>query len=244
MRNHWHKFLYALIVIFVFIGSYGLNVFFSFDPRHIDPVPEVTANTLLPPDKQVPFRHFPVSLKDIPPACQKATIAIEDHNFYFHVGIDLSGMIRGVVGQIAGIDVGGSTLDQQLVKNFSSQVYNRSFNQKIVESIQALRLDSAYSKSEILEMYLNSIYYGNYNYGIEAAAEQYFGKVVSQLNLAECAYLAGLPQQPSIFNPYANLEAGIARQKLVLKAMLREGYITRTQESEAENVELKFQTLR
>jgi penicillin-binding protein 1A len=240
MQNYWRKFLYVLILIFVFIGSYALNVFFSFDPSRIDPVPEVTANTLMPPDRQVPFRHFPVLLKDIPPSCQKATVAVEDHNFYMHIGIDLGGMIRGLVGQLINVDAGGSTLDQQLVKNITGQVYNRSFMQKIIESVQALRLDSAYSKSQILEMYLNSIYYGNYNYGIEAASEQYFGKIVSELNLAECAYLAGLPQQPSVFNPYANLDAGIARQKLVLKAMRREGYISQVEETEAQSVELKF----
>ncbi len=240
MRKTIYYLKLAIIILVVSGLSFILNTYLSFDPYRIDPVPEVTANSLQPPDKQVPFRYFPVKLSEIPIDCQRGLVAIEDHNFYSNIGIDANGIIRGTFGELINYPAGGSTLTQQLVKNMAGTIYNQQFSVKLMQTLQAIRLNFAYSKDQILEMYFNSVYFGHYNYGIEAAAEEYFGKTIAQLNLAECAYMAGLPQSPSIYNPFANLSMGRTRQLQVLDAMLREGYITQQQKTAALKVSLDF----
>lgn len=179
-------------------------------------------------------RRTAVDIKDIPEYLQKGTVAIEDKNFYKHGGFDPLGMLRGFSRIITrGRAQGGSTLTQQLVKNVLLSP-ERTITRKIKEFVLASQLESKYSKDEILQMYLNEAPYGGTAWGVEAAAETYFGKSVKDLNLVECAFLAGLPQRPSVYSPYSSTpKAYIDRTTAVLRRMREDGYITREQEEEA-----------
>ena len=187
-------------------------------------------------------RRTPVTLGDIPNYLQKGTIAIEDKNFYKHKGFDAIGMLRGFLRVFTrGRAQGGSTLTQQLVKNVLLTP-ERSVFRKVREFVLATQLERKFSKDEILQMYLNEAPYGGNVWGVEAAAETYFGKKVSELNLVESAFLAGLPQRPSTFSPYsATPKAYIGRTTDVLRRMREDGHIDKSQEelavSQLENLE-------
>lgn len=167
-----------------------------------------------------------VPLRDIPLTAQQAIIAVEDNRFYQHAGFDIEGILRATLVnvQTGQIQEGGSTITQQLVKNLflSSE---RSFGRKIEEIILAVDMELRYSKEEILEMYLNTIYFGSGMYGIGDAADGYFGKTPAELTLAESAMLAGLPNAPSLNSPYVNFTAARQRQAIVLNAMVKRSYI-------------------
>lgn len=214
----------ATLLITVIIGI-GITIFsilyIAFNPQAVNVERIITYWK-----KQTQVEHSFVPISQIPPYCQQAFIAIEDKNFYAHIGIDLAGMIRGISGVFTGEDLGGSTIPQQLIKNYEGQIFNRSLVEKVTETIYAIRLNFYYPKEYILETYLNVIYLGDYNYGIEAAAHHYFDKHVEDLNVEECAYLAALPQAPEVYKPSADYEAGKARQQLVLRLMREQGYIS------------------
>src|ERR671937_78044 len=181
-----------------------------------------TGTVLLAEIHQGSERRHIVPLSQVSPTMRQATIAVEDRTFYQHGGLN---PLR--IGQ-AGLDdllhlrfsQGGSTITQQLVKNIYLSE-DRSVLRKLDEAILAVEVEHQYSKAQILEAYLNRIYYGNQAYGVEAAAQTYFGKHASQLTLAEASLLAGLPQSPSELDPYSNLNGARARQRLVLDAMIR-----------------------
>jgi membrane peptidoglycan carboxypeptidase len=144
--------------------------------------------------------HQPLSLDEIPLACQQATIATEDANFYANPGVDLAGILRAAWINLRGGEVlaGGSTITQQLTRNLlldPQERAQRTLKRKLRESLLAWRIARRYDKDEILTLYLNETYYGNLAYGIQAAAKAYFGKPATDLDLAECALLAGLPQR-------------------------------------------------
>ena len=185
----------------------------------------------------------PVKLADVPDYVKKATIAIEDKDFYSHSGFSIVGIARSVFELVVHRRIqGGSTLTQQLVKN-ALLSGERTVSRKLKEFILAIQVERAYSKDQILEMYLNEIPYGGTAYGIEAAANLYFGKGAKDLNLAEAALLAGLPQRPSVYSPYGtNPELSKERQKQVLRRMVEDGYITKAQSEEAEGVQLTYRT--
>ena len=158
-----------------------------------------------------------VSLKDLPPYLPKAFIAIEDRRFYSHYGVDPLGIVRAAVTNILhrGVSQGGSTLTQQLAKNlFLTQ--ERTLQRKLQEVELALWLERKHSKSEILELYLNRVYFGSGAYGVEAAAQRYFGKSAKNVTLAEAAMLAGLVKSPSRLAPNRNPEGAEQRAKTVL----------------------------
>jgi 1A family penicillin-binding protein len=179
-------------------------------------------------------RRTPVTLDQIPDHLKNATIAIEDKNFYKHGGFDPTGFLRAFYNIVVHHRLqGGSTLTQQLVKNvlLSPQ---RTLPRKIKEFILAVQIENRYSKDEILQMYLNESPYGGTAWGVEAAAETYFDKPVSELNLIECAILAGLPQRPSVYSPFGDdPKAYIGRTEAVLRRMREDSYITPEQEKEA-----------
>jgi 1A family penicillin-binding protein len=179
-------------------------------------------------------RRTPVDLIEVPQHLRNATIAIEDKNFYKHGGFDPTGIFRATYNiAIHHRLQGGSTLTQQLVKNvlLTSQ---RTITRKLKEFILAVQIENRYSKDQILQMYLNEAPYGGTAWGVEAAAETYFGKKVSELNLVESAILAGLPQRPSVYSPFSDdKKAYIGRTTQVLRRMREDGYITRSQEEEA-----------
>ena len=169
-----------------------------------------------------------MSLQELPVYLPKAFVAIEDHRFYDHFGIDPLGIARALVRNIlrsGGPMQGGSTLTQQLAKNlFLTQ--ERTASRKIQEAILALWLERNYTKNQILELYLNRVYFGAGAYGVEAAAQRYFGKSARQVTLAEAAILGGLVQSPSRLAPNRNPAGAQARSELVLAAMQREGFVT------------------
>lgn len=168
-----------------------------------------------------------VSLDKIPKNLQNAFIAVEDNRFYEHNGVDPRGILRALYSNVVSGEVaqGGSTITQQLAKNaFLSQ--DRTITRKIQEFFIALRLEQQYTKDEILEMYLNQIYFGRGAYGVQAAAQTYFGKDVDQLNLSECAMLAGIPRSPNYYSPLNNLSAAMERRSEVLDQMVKYDYIT------------------
>ncbi|NBU13773.1 MAG: penicillin-binding protein [Alphaproteobacteria bacterium] len=176
-----------------------------------------------------------ISLSELPPYLPQAFIAIEDRRFYTHAGIDPIGIGRALSRNIlrAGGGVqGGSTLTQQLAKNlFLTQ--ERTASRKIQEAILALWLERKFSKNEILELYLNRVYFGSGAYGVEAAAQKYFGKSAREVTIAEAAILGGLVQSPSRLAPNRNPDAAHARASLVLAAMQRDGFISDAQMKEA-----------
>ncbi|PWB82578.1 MAG: penicillin-binding protein, partial [Methylocystaceae bacterium] len=168
-----------------------------------------------------------VRLKELPPYLPKAFVAIEDRRFYSHWGIDPIGIARALTRNVTGRGSmqGGSTLTQQLAKNlFLTQ--ERTVSRKIQEAILALWLEHRYSKDQILELYLNRVYFGSGAYGVEAAAERYFGHGASAVSLSEAAILAGLMKAPSRLAPDRNPEGAIERAAQVVTAMAQEGHIT------------------
>ena len=168
-----------------------------------------------------------VRLSDLPPYLPKAFVAIEDRRFYSHLGIDPVGISRAIFRDVTGRGgmEGGSTITQQLAKNlFLTQ--ERTLSRKIQEAILALWLERKYSKDQILELYLNRVYFGSGAFGVEAAARRYFGKSARQVTLSEAAVLAGLMKSPSRLAPNHNLEAANARAAQVITAMAEQGHIT------------------
>ena len=163
----------------------------------------------------------------IPAMVKQAFISAEDKNFYTHGGIDPEGIARAVVILFQGRRMqGASTITQQVAKNFLL-TNERSFERKIREVLVAFRIEAAYSKERILELYLNEIYLGLGNYGIAASALNYYGKSVHELTVAEAAYLAALPKAPSDLHPFRNPSGSVARRNYVIDRMVENGYITR-----------------
>jgi 1A family penicillin-binding protein len=170
-----------------------------------------------------------VPLSYISPNVINATIAVEDHTFYSNSGVDPGAVLRAALADYSqrGFKQGGSTISQQLVKQlFIGPHPDNSIQRKAKEAVLALELNRRYSKSQILEMYLNTIFYGSQTYGIEAAARSYFQTNAHDLNLAQASMLVGLPQAPTQYNPLINLPAAKKRQLDVLKAMVENHFIT------------------
>src|SRR3989344_4070470 len=169
-----------------------------------------------------------VPLSEIPDNLEKATIAIEDKDFYKHKGFDIYGIVRAAkVNVLGGSLQGGSTITQQLVKS-AFLTPERTITRKVKELYLAFRVEMAFSKDRILEMYLNQVPYGGTAWGVSAAAEQYFGKNIGDLTLGEAALLAGLPAAPSYYSPFGqDPQRAKERQKLVLNRMVEEGFISR-----------------
>jgi penicillin-binding protein 1A len=186
-----------------------------------------------------------IALEEIPEHVRQAFIAIEDERFYDHFGFDITGSIRAAYANLrAGTIVqGASTISQQLVQN-AFLTTETSYKRKIQEIWLAIQLDKAYSKDAILEMYLNRIYFGNTAYGVEAAAQTYFGKSVEELNTAEAAMLAGAVRSPNYYNPIDNKAAAEERMLSVLKNMLRLEFISEFQYRQLSEQDLTYAELR
>ncbi len=185
--------------------------------------------------------RMPVKISQIPKDLQNAFIAVEDARFYEHSGIDPRGILRALWANIigGGVTEGGSTITQQLAKN-AYLTQDRTLKRKIQEMFLALQLEREYTKQEILEFYLNQIYFGQGAYGVEAAAKTYFGKDVGALTLNECAMLAGIPKSPNYYSPFNNLEAARARRATVLEQMAKYHYISDSEASRLKKEDLKL----
>ncbi len=182
-----------------------------------------------------------VRLEKIPKKLQEATIAIEDKDFYKHDGFDVKGIARAVYVDATKKELqGGSTITQQLIKS-ALLTPEPTITRKVRELVLAFWAEQQYTKNQILELYFNYVPYGGTAWGVEAASQIYFGKDVSSLTLSESAYLAGLPQAPSQYSPFAgDGSLGKKRQKEVLTAMVSEGYITKDQAGRAYSERLIF----
>jgi len=186
-------------------------------------------------------RRTLVPLKDIPNKVKQATIAIEDKNFYSHGGFSVWAMVRSIITNIIyNRSASGSTLTQQFIKN-AVLSNEKTITRKLKELIMAYQLEKKFSKDEILQMYLNEIPYGSNAYGVEAASQKYFGKSVRDLNLAEAAILAALPQSPSRYSPYGpNKDFLMGRKDYVLNLMAEQGYISTGERDEAKQQIITF----
>ena len=184
-----------------------------------------------------------IPLSEMPKQLIQAFVSAEDSRFYKHPGIDFHSIIRAFYKNLLAGEVvqGGSTITQQVTKSFLLTP-ERSYQRKVKEAILAFRIDKQFTKDQILFLYLNQIYLGNGAYGVEAAAQKYFGKSARDLNLAECALLAGLPQAPSRYSPFNYPEKAKARQNYTLKRMAEEGYITDAEAEKAARMPLDIQS--
>ena len=234
-----------LIVAFIVLLTLPLLTLPALAAQTVGDLPAVTGlvSSRLPQDMLIFDRHgtlladvgdqgdhrVVVPLSYISPNLINATIAIEDHSFYANDGVDLGAVLRAALADYAshGIKQGGSTISQQLVKQlFIGPHPDNSLQRKAKEAVLAVEMNRRYTKSQILEMYLNTIFYGSQTYGIEAAARSYFQTNAHDLNLAQASMLAGLPQAPTQYNPLVNLGSAKKRQLDVLKAMVQYHFIS------------------
>lgn len=245
--------VFVVILIFGTMGVTGVYLYLSKDLPKISSLkdyrPPVITTVYSDDNRKIAEffkeRRIVIPLSQMPIMLKNAFVAAEDSRFYQHKGIDVLSIIRAFFKNIeAGTIVqGGSTITQQVAKSFFLTP-KRSYIRKIKEAILAYRIDKKFNKDEILYLYLNQIYLGHGAYGVEAASENYFGKSAQELNLAECAVLAGLPQAPSRYSPFRYPERAKQRQIYVLKRMVEEGFINDIQESEATNTVLDIKPRR
>ena len=178
----------------------------------------------------------PIHLNAMTPLLVRATVAVEDSRFYEHEGVDGRGVMRALAANLRSGNArgqGGSTITQQLVRNLYL-TKEKTYRRKIAEMLLARRIESQFSKNDILEAYLNTVYYGSGNYGVEAASRSYFGKAAKNLTLGEAALLAGIPQRPSAFAPTVHLQAALDRRRDVLARLAATGQITPEQQHRAD----------
>lgn len=242
--------LITMIVLCVMVVGAGLG----FLTASINTMPDLKNEMRPPASSQILDAHgkliattrsvenrLPVPLSKIPKNLQDSFIAAEDARFYQHIGVDPRGILRAVWANITnrGVSEGGSTITQQLAKN-ALLTQEQTLKRKIQEAVLALQIERQYSKSEILELYLNQIYFGQGAYGVQAAAQVYFGKNVEDLNLAECAMLAGIPKSPNYYSPATNFKAAKERQNTVLEQLVKYNYIDEGTANKARNTEIKI----
>ena len=238
-------FQYAFVILCASVLAAGMALFIYFNSlptiaQLSDYEPTLTSQIVSSDDVVIKtfgaYKSERVDSSEIPDNLKKAIVAVEDQNFYHHKGFDPVGIARSTLSNIlAGrIVQGASTITQQLARIlFLSQ--EKTFDRKFKELIIAYRLEKSIPKDQILAMYLNNVYLGEGAYGVEAASEIYFNKKVADLDLAECALIAGLPQAPSVYSPYQNMNLALKRRSKVLRRMVEEGLITAGQAGEANN---------
>jgi len=249
-------FLFYLILGIVLVGGVGSYALY----RYIEPqLPDI--DSLLDVRYQIPMsvysrdgkliaqfgekKRSPMNYAEIPRSTIQAFLSAEDDRFFEHPGVDYQGLLRAVFEFVRTGEKrqGGSTITMQVARNFflSSE---KSFLRKVKEIMLSMKIESRLSKEQILELYLNKIYFGHHAYGIDAAAQVYYGKHVPELSLGETAMIAGLPKAPSSFNPVANPERALARRDYVLRRMLKLQFIDEDQYNaaiaEPVNVSLHF----
>lgn len=186
-------------------------------------------------------KRYWVPLTEISPDLVHATVSIEDKNFYRHHGFDYKRIAGAALADIQafGKVQGASTITQQYARNLFLE-YDKTWTRKMLEALYTIRLEMNYPKKDILEGYLNTIYYGNGAYGAEAASEFYFGKKAAKLSLAEAAMLAGIPKGPGLYSPLVSMENAKSRQKIILQSMAENGYISKKAAERAAEEPLTF----
>ena len=239
-----------LMVIVMIAGAGAAAGFFVSVSQNL---PDVTANIRPDASSQIydakgrlittvhaEENRIPVSIAEVPQNLQNAFVAAEDVRFYEHHGIDPRGILRAVWSNLVSGNAtgqGGSTITQQLARNaFLTQ--EQTLKRKLLEVVLAFQIENRYTKKQILEMYMNQIYFGQGCYGIQTASRVYFGKDVKELTLPQCALLAGLPNSPNYYSPFRSLEAAKYRQGIVLDQMAKYGYISEVDAQAAKNADL------
>ncbi len=251
-KTIWKTIAACFLILIIFIGGLFLYYKKDLDEIRLDEMSiSETVNTYLDRNGEVLWKdtgnenyRLVVDADEISPYMYQATIAIEDRNFYNHIGVDFVGLVRAALSTLGGHGVqGGSTLTQQLIKQvyFADEAASENrggLTRKIKELILAIELERMYSKDQILTMYLNQSPYGGRRNGVESAAQTYFGKSAKDLTLAESALLASIPNNPAILNPYNEYghEQLVWRQQYTLDVMAEMGYITKDEAEEAKQV--------
>ncbi len=243
-----HRFLWLLVAL-ALVGAVAACLMYFWLLADLPPVTQA-AQRVIRPTSQIVDRsgrrlyeildvdagkQVNLSLDELPQACIQATLATEDSRFYYHPGVDLVAIVRALWQNYragGGVVSGGSTLTQQVARNLllpPEERFEQSVQRKIREAWLAWRLEQHYTKDELLALYLNQMYYGNFAFGVEAAAQIFFAKPAQQLSRAECALLAGLVQYPTGYNPLQSPETAKARQLTVLRLMREAGFIDATE---------------
>jgi membrane peptidoglycan carboxypeptidase len=226
-------FISISLLIFFFL-NFSIIFFTAYFRTLPDPIfPKVASKTTVSGsliEFEKPQTTQMVEYSEISPNFIKAIVAIEDHRFYKHSGIDLIGIVRAFFSNVKSGDIvksGGSTITQQFARNaYTFLGQQKLFSRKIAEAAIAIRLEQMYSKEKILESYCNIIYVGHGLYGVESAANYYFGKTAKELTLNESATIAGLLKSPGYYSPYVSLETAIKNRNVVLDRMAELGYIS------------------
>ena len=250
------KFIFQLLFVLLIIVGAAISVFAAFYLREVSQaLPTATeimayrssvASVIYDRNGETVARLFtenrqPVELRNISPWVIQSTLAAEDSSFYQHGGFRLLSIARAFIENVSnrGIRQGGSTITQQLARNlFLSQ--ERKFDRKIKEIILAIRMEQIFTKDRIMEMYLNTIYFGHGAWGVDTAAKTYFGKTAAELNLPESAIIAGLIAAPGRYSPLSNFENAKSRQRYVLDRLVTLGWISEEERNAAYNAELVF----
>ena len=213
-------FLILFLIIFIFISFILLDGYFSYNAIINEiPISEKVSN--------IRSKENYTSINEVPEFYKNAIIAIEDHRFYNHHGIDFVSTVRAFITNIKekSLEQGGSSITQQVAKNLYFTQEKR-FTRKVSELLVAFDLEKNFSKDEILELYINNVYFGDGYYCVYDAAYGYFNKEPSELSLYEATLLAGIPNAPSVYAPTKNLKLGTQKQMQVLNAMLKYEYIS------------------
>ena len=222
--------LAGYVVLVLIPGLPTLDALTDYRPKL--PLRVYTADNVLIGEFGQERRDF-VAIADTPILMKNALLSIEDSRFYTHSGVDFIGLARALVADLTGgVKQGASTITMQVARNFFL-TQERTLTRKLKEALLTYRIEEALTKDQILELYMNQIYLGQRSYGFSSAARTYFGKSLPELSIAQAAMLAGVPQNPARHNPAVNPERAQQRQRLVLKSMLRLGYITQAQFTQA-----------
>jgi penicillin-binding protein 1A len=251
-RSHRGAILIVSIIIFCIVFGAGIGLLAAWvkSTPDVDPAKEQQnattfvygENDWLIARLHAGEHRIPVKLEQIPQHMQEAIVAIEDERFYQHHGVDPKSVIRAGITYIKNgfkKTIGGSTITQQYAK-IAYLTNKKTFFRKVQDQVLAIKLERKYTKQEILEMYLNEIYFGSGAYGIQAASQIYFGKNVEDLSLSEAALLAGVVQRPEALSPYNNLEAAVNRRNLVIDQMVKTNKIDSQQAEVAKNEEVNL----
>ncbi|MFR3182654.1 MAG: transglycosylase domain-containing protein [Clostridia bacterium] len=218
------KFVKFLIILILILTSLGLLIIGNGYNMYKEAMQEMPIQEKV---EEIRQKENYTKLSELPQIYINAVISVEDHRFYEHNGIDVIAIGRAIINDIKAMSFveGGSTITQQIAKNeyFTQE---KKITRKVAEVFVAFELEKQYTKNEILELYINTIYFGNGYYNIKDAAKGYFGKSITNLSDSECIMLAGIPNAPSVYAPTQNPELAKQRQKQVAEKMVKYGYLT------------------
>lgn len=224
------KFVKFLIILILILTSLGLLIIGNGYNMYKEAIQEMPIQEKV---EEIRQKENYTKLSELPQIYINAVISVEDHRFYEHNGIDVIAIGRAIINDIKAMSFveGGSTITQQIAKNeyFTQE---KKITRKVAEVFVAFELEKQYTKNEILELYINTIYFGNGYYNIKDAAKGYFGKSITNLSDSECIMLAGIPNAPSVYAPTQNPELAKQRQKQVAEKMVKYGYLTEKEKEE------------